>query len=294
MRLKTNLVNPIELENLKTFDKWLLDIGEGRDVVEDESYIQILEDLKIDEHTSHEEAIMNAVFPDLSTQINNIDYMRERERARAILTPKNETIHRLNDYITQSLPTDGKTYFSLDCTCKAAGISNDDEILYPTEFLNSMMCSDMPKHELHMKIGIPIMLLRNLNQYDGLCNGNKLIITHLEKWSIQAVIITGSNIRDIITIPRIIMSKADMKWPFRLRRRQLPMTVSFCMTINKSQGQSLKTVGLYMKHQVFTHGQLYVAQSRVTSRQGIKILLALQQDEPTETLTNIVFKEVFN
>ena len=90
------------------------------------------------------------------------------------------------------------------------------------------------------------------------------------------------------------MLNAEMKWSFRLKRRQLPMTVSFCMTINKRSGQSLKTVGLYMKHQVFTHGQLYFALSRVTSRQGIKILLALQHDESAETSTNIVFKEVFN
>ncbi|XP_031259922.1 uncharacterized protein LOC116118087 [Pistacia vera] len=242
IRLKTNLVNPTELDNLKAFDKWLPDIREGKDIAEDKSYIQIPEDLKIDQHTSHEETIMNAVFLDLFTQINKIDYIKER----AILTPKNETIHRLNGYITQSLPTNEKTNFSFDNTWKAAGISNDDDILYPNEFLNSLMCFGMLEHELHLKIGIPIMLLRNLNQYDGLCNGTRLIITYLRKWSIQAVIITGSNIGDIVTIPRIIMSDADMKWPFKLKRRQLPVTVSFCMTINKSQGQSLKTVGLYM------------------------------------------------
>ncbi|XP_031258530.1 ATP-dependent DNA helicase PIF1-like [Pistacia vera] len=66
MRLKTNLVNPMKLDNLKAFDKWLLNIREGRDVAEDESYIQIPKDLKIDQHASHEETIMNAIFPDLS------------------------------------------------------------------------------------------------------------------------------------------------------------------------------------------------------------------------------------
>ncbi|XP_031268486.1 uncharacterized protein LOC116126951 [Pistacia vera] len=80
MRLKTNLVNPIELDNFKAFDKRLLNIGEGRDITEDESYIQIPKDLKIDQHASHKETIMNVVFPDLFAQINNIDYMRERER----------------------------------------------------------------------------------------------------------------------------------------------------------------------------------------------------------------------
>ena len=45
------------------------------------------------------------------------------------------------------------------------------------------------------------------------------------------------------------------------------------MTINKSQGQSLGTVGLDLRQPVFAHGQLYVALSRGTTWHRIKILL---------------------
>ena len=45
------------------------------------------------------------------------------------------------------------------------------------------------------------------------------------------------------------------------------------MTINKSQGQSLNWVGLYLSTPVFSHGQLYVTRSRVTSRKNLKILI---------------------
>jgi ATP-dependent DNA helicase PIF1 len=66
------------------------------------------------------------------------------------------------------------------------------------------------------------------------------------------------------------------------------------MTINKSQGQSLNKVGLYLPKQVFCHGQLYVAFSRVTNRDGLKILIDDDSDRPNEDMAkNIVYKEIF-
>ena len=66
------------------------------------------------------------------------------------------------------------------------------------------------------------------------------------------------------------------------------------MTINKSQGQSLDTVVLYLPRDVFTHGQIYVALSRVTTKQGIKILVHDDKGKFKGTTTNVVYKEVFN
>jgi ATP-dependent exoDNAse (exonuclease V) alpha subunit len=51
------------------------------------------------------------------------------------------------------------------------------------------------------------------------------------------------------------------------------LCVRFAMTINKSQGQTLGHVGLYLTRPIFTHGQLYVAVSRVKTRIGLKILI---------------------
>ena len=62
------------------------------------------------------------------------------------------------------------------------------------------------------------------------------------------------------------------------------------MTINKSQGQTLTNVGLYLKKPVFSHGQLYVAISRVSNKKGLKILIENNDGSCGNTTTNIVFR----
>jgi ATP-dependent DNA helicase PIF1 len=72
-----------------------------------------------------------------------------------------------------------------------------------------------------------------------------------------------------------------------------PYAYVFLTTINKSQRQSLSKVGLYLPRPVFTHGQLYVAVSRVTTTRGLKMLILDEDGKPCNTTQNVVFPEVF-
>jgi len=122
------------------------------------------------------------------------------------------------------------------------------------EFLNTLQFSRIANHKLEFKVGVPILLLRNLNQSIGLCNGTRLIVNRLGQRVIEAEIITGNNVGKLVFIPRIIMSPSKTDWPFVLRRRQFPVRVAFVMTINKSQGQTLNNVGVYLPCPVYSHG----------------------------------------
>lgn len=72
--------------------------------------------------------------------------------------------------------------------------------------------------------------------------------------------------------------------------QQFLVNLAFAISINKSQGQSVKHVGVHLSTAVFSHGQLYVALSQVTSAENIKLLLA--EDSVVAETTNIVYPEV--
>ncbi|CAN0900836.1 ATP-dependent DNA helicase PIF1 [Linum grandiflorum] len=167
------------------------------------------------------------------------------------------------------------------------------EMQYPTEFLNGLSFNGMPEHELHFKQYIIVMLLRNLNPAAGLCNGTRILITHLGNNVIRGLIVGGTFEGTVAIIPRIVLDYTDPNWPFTLKRRQYPLRPCYGMTINKSQGQTLDHIGVYLPTPVFSHGQLYVALSRVRSACGIHIALEDSTAPAPETTRNIVYKEIF-
>ena len=108
----------------------------------------------------------------------------------------------------------------------------------------------------------------------------------------SANIAIGSHVGKTAFIPRIVMDSPKYVLPFQLRRRQLPLSPAFAMTINKAQGQTLQQVGLFMCTDVFAHGQLYVALSRIPDPNKLNICV-LPPDGDRIELKNIVYRAIF-
>ena len=131
----------------------------------------------------------------------------------------------------------------------------------------------MPRapHTLQLKKHSITMLLRSLDPVNGHCNGTRYVIEHLHDHIIDATIACGPHTGKRVFIPRIPTFPSNNIFPFHIRRKQFRVRPAFAIPSNKAQGQTLCHVGIYLKQGFFSHGQLYVAMSRVGSKDSLKI-----------------------
>ncbi|XP_019196361.1 PREDICTED: uncharacterized protein LOC109190351 [Ipomoea nil] len=296
-RLTKNLLlrsvqSQIEGKEIEEFAKWIANIGDGTvgSQCDGESDITVSEHLLLKCDDDPIATIVDSTFPNFRLGIDDLSYLNDS----AILAPTLYVVDSINQYMNDHNPAEGKTYFSCYSVCKSD--SNIDMLadLHTPEFLNGLRCSGVPNHVLTLKVGSPVMLLRNIDHTLGLCNGTRLIVTRLADHVLEGKIMCGTNVGTRVLIPRMSLTPSDPRLSFKFQRKQFPLMLSYAITINKSQGQTLYKVGLLLKKPVFNHGQLYVAVSRVSSPRGLKILICGKNVSCLSTTKNVVYTEVFN
>ena len=219
---------------------------------------------------------------------HQLSYLRDR----VILCPHNVDVNTINESILAKFPGDEVSYLSADSTSQSDSTHNGTDSSIPVEYLNTLTLSGMPLHRTDVKIGCPLILLRGLDQPNGLCNGTRLILTAIKSRVLEAIILSGEHVGKRAFIPRITSTSAsNLDLPFTLHRRQFPIRLGFAMTINKAQGQSVSIVGINLSTPAFAHGQLYVALSRATD---IKTLYVGLPDNSIGLTSNIVYKEALS
>ena len=163
----------VELQNDPSgniFSKQLIDIGNGNFPIDmltgcinfPQSFCHL---------TQSKEELIQKVFPDVAQNYRNHDWLSER----AILAAKNIDVNELNLKIQEQITGESRIYKSVD-----SATNQDDVVNYPPEFLNSLDLPGLPPHNLQLKVGSVIIMLRNINQ-PRLCNGTRLAIKKTTK-----------------------------------------------------------------------------------------------------------------
>ena len=152
--------------------------------------------------------LLTAVYPNLADHFSKpgwIQWLAER----AILAPKNDMVDEINHKVLGILPGAEYSSKSIDTVMDPGQV-----VHYPQEFLHSIQPAGLPPHNLRLKVGAPIMLLRNLDA-PRLCNGTRLVVKNVMKHVLGVTIMTGCVQGEDTFIPRIPIIPTDLPFEFK-------------------------------------------------------------------------------
>ena len=221
--------------------------------------------------------------------------------SRCIVTPRHTSVDFLNARMLARMPGATIPCYSVDRLSEESV-----HLQLGVEFLNKQSMPGFPPHKLDLKVGAVVMLLRNLDRSRGMVNGARMLLLEIRSNRfLRAKLLTGTHIGRIVLIPRISLKASGNRFSFEWKRLQFPVKLAYCMTINKSQGQTLSSIAIFLASMVlnddglllraepqpcFAHGQLLVAFSRVGHPDRVSVFLDSTQMHVQRTACPILLQ----
>ena len=215
--------------------------------------------------------------------------------ARNILAPTNAQIDEFNDIILSRVDGESQEYFASDHIQESEAATQNGHTLDATSILDYATrhtFPGIPPYRVTVKTNGVYRLLRNFSIDEGLVKNARVRIIALGQRIITVRLLPSSNIaphlcNEDILIPRITFT-FTLPSGHTLQRLQFPLAPAYATTFNSCQGLTLDVVAVVLTKDVFSHGQLYTALSRVRSREGIGVQLTPGKT----TVSNITYPEI--
>ncbi|PLW05337.1 hypothetical protein PCASD_25579 [Puccinia coronata f. sp. avenae] len=221
------------------FHKWLLAIGSGS--IQKDCHEKVkLQFGSIVTHSDPDVVQHNAI-RNCYEDLNAFGLTAQHEdlakyyTKRLILAPLNADVSRINEWCSDHFP--GPYYVSRSVDeMSAEDNSLESDQMVPEEVLNTFSLPGFPVSNLKLEVGLPLILLRNLNLKRGLSNGTRLLLQGVSNNVLWCRILNGSCVGDNVLIPKIkLFHKPNHVYLVSFSRYQFPVSVAFALTINKAQ-----------------------------------------------------------
>jgi hypothetical protein len=224
--------------------------------------------------------------PDMSSLIHRVygdDLLASSAGLNMILAPDLDSCDRINKLCLAAVPGE-----ALDASAHDDDKDNCNPNVYTSDYISSLKLSGVPPAVLSLKKGARYMVIRNYDVAGGICNGTLCCVTDVHRQLIFVRLLTGTQKGKVVPLPRcsVPVSSDNSGLPFDFVRVQFPLVPAYCVSIHKSQGQTLQKVGLCMEYPVFAHGQLYTALSRTSGWENLFVFA------PGDCLINVVQQHV--
>ncbi|SCZ91924.1 BZ3500_MvSof-1268-A1-R1_Chr5-3g08223 [Microbotryum saponariae] len=270
LHLSVNRMTETERAKAQGFADWLLGVGDGS-ANKTEDSIALPRELLLPATSRNRSGLIRHVYPGPALELDNMSIGEKVEyfRDRAILAPKNSQVDHINDMVLDLLPGDAQTFYSAD------SVENEDESLLSIEYLQSLNIAGMALQAAKFKV---------------------------ETWTPPRGCATAQDCCRLehagqpVLLPRITLKTVSSA--------ELPSVHSASDPVSDSAGngydvqqvaRAVTRAGRSVSvDAVFSHGQLYVALSRATKVDGVRVLLHQTENGEADNATeNIVFRMVF-
>ncbi|XP_015955239.1 uncharacterized protein LOC107479633 [Arachis duranensis] len=214
MRLSVEMTAS-DQDEIEQFGEWLLKVGVGLigDNMDGESEICLPGDIVIPSSDQAFDELVHFSYPNILDNMSLKDFFK----TRTILAPMLEIIAEVNNHLMAIIPGREKLYLSSNSIGMDEGNMESQLDLYGLELLNSINCSSLPPPKLILKVGVLVMLLSNIDQSSGLCNGTRLQVRKLGNHVIECEVLTSNNVGHIALILRMNMVPINETLPVRFQ-----------------------------------------------------------------------------